>query len=86
MKNDQGKIKHTASFSHTNCNQVIDEGKFPFINKVFMLRTQELIIKFKYHYFTTSNKIMDLRNDHQGPLASQKEKTDEVHNQLLSSL
>ena len=51
-----------------------------------MLLTQELIIKFKYHYFTTSNKIMDLRNDHQGPLASQKEKTDEVHNQLLSSL
>ena len=29
---------------------------------------------------------MDLGNDHQGPLSSQKEKTDEVHNQLLSSL
>ena len=51
-----------------------------------MLLTQELIIKFKYHYFTTSNQIMDLGNDHQGPLSSQKEKTDEVHNQLLSSL
>ena len=85
MKNDQDKIKHTASFSHTNCNQVIDEGKFLFINKVFVLLTQELMIKFKYHYFTTSNQIMDLGNE-QGPLSSQKEKTDEVHNQLLSSL
>lgn len=51
-----------------------------------MLLTQELIIKFKYHYFTTSNEVTDLGNDHQGPLAPQKEKTDEVHNQLLSSL
>lgn len=50
-----------------------------------MLLTQELIIQFKYHYFTTSNEVMDLGND-QGPLASQKEKTAEVHNQLLSSL
>ena len=51
-----------------------------------MLLTQELIIKFKYHYFTTSNEVTDLGNDHQGALAPQKEKTDEVHNQLLSSL
>lgn len=36
----------------------------------FVLITQKLIKKFKYHYFVTPNETMDLGNDRQGPFTS----------------
>lgn len=43
--------------------------------KLRILKKKKGMIEFKYHHFTTVNKLMDLGNDHQGLLVSQKERT-----------
>lgn len=44
-------------------NQLIEEGKFLFIETIQVISEEGVSDELECHYFVTSNKIMDLGNE-----------------------
>lgn len=54
-------------------NQILCKGKLLSV-EVLQLVNVEAMLKLSYHYFTTHYEIMDLDNDYQWLLTTQKDK------------